>query len=124
MLAVALQSLAYAQKQRGERDEAEASAREGLALALAVDDQPAMAWGLVVLASTEADLVPARAAELLAAAEAAYTRLGLAWDPLDLRVREEVAATVRARLDDALLGAAHAAGSQTELDAAVKAALG
>jgi predicted ATPase/DNA-binding SARP family transcriptional activator len=123
MLAGALQSLAYAKQQLGAFDEARRLSREGLALARAVDDQPAMAWALVVAASVEAARAPARAADFLAAAETAYVRLGLAWDPLDVRLREEITRMVCGALGDAEMDAAREKGSQTGLDAAVTAAL-
>jgi hypothetical protein len=82
-----------------------------------------MAWGIVVAASVEAGRAPARAAELLGAAEAAYARLGVAWDLLDLRLREEITNAVRDALGDAETAAAIDKGSRTPLDAAVGATL-
>ena len=74
-------------------------------------------------ARVEADATPLEAARWIAAAEAAYADQRWTWEPLEIRVRDDAVATIRARLSDAQWRAAYDAGRAAGLDRAIGVAL-
>ena len=80
---------------------------------------------LVGLAGVAAALgQPARAAQLLGAAEAIRESIGRSLTPVERTVFDRYAATIRAQLDDATFAVRWAEGQQMTLDQAKAEALG
>ena len=106
-LAVVLALAGYAEALNHRTAAARAMWREALELATGLGIWPTAAWALLVAAYVEADVAALEAAHWVAAAEAAYAEQRWTWEPMELRVRDDAVAAIRAQLDDERWQAAH-----------------
>ena len=122
-LAVVLALAAYAQALSEHHEQARVLWREGLELATTLRLWPTAAWALLVASFVEAADAPAAAARWAAAGEGAYADQHWAWEPTEIRVRDDAVAAIRSHLSESDWQDEYGAGRASGLDAAIRDAL-
>jgi predicted ATPase/class 3 adenylate cyclase len=110
---------------QGDTDRAAALFGEGLKLSWEPENEIGIAFSLVGLAGVAGELgQPARAAQLLGAAETIRESIGRSLTPVERTVYDRYAATIRAQLDDATFAVMWTEGQKMTLEQAKAKALG
>jgi predicted ATPase/DNA-binding SARP family transcriptional activator len=123
--AISRANLTYVAYHRGDYEQAEALALEGLRLTLDLENTHYIPLDLAMLAGpVAAQGKPEKAARLLGASEALLEKMGLVLQAGDKFEAERYEAAVRKQLDAAVFAAAWAKGRAMSLDEAVAYALG
>ncbi len=123
--AFALLNVAFAHVQRRNVDSAAAASREAADVAARLGHKAALAYCVEAVGAAAAIRGDGEtAARLLAAADRARTNLGVALDPLEIRIDHEARAAARASVSQEHFAAAWADGASLTLDDAVALAFG